>query len=97
MAIELTDIYEYLDNVGIKHSNIGYRYLVMAIQSGSEHMELLFKINDLYVVIAERFNKSPQSVGSSIRNAISFTNQPNKEFIVKSIMSINMSENNDSN
>lgn len=93
MEIDLTDIQKYLDNNGIKHSNNGYRYIIMAIQLGNDYPEMLVRINDIYKEIADKYDKKPKNIENSIRNALKSTKQSNEEFIEKAIILIGLRKN----
>jgi hypothetical protein len=80
----------YLDTFGIKHSNMGFRYLITAVEIGYERPQLLFKISDLYGEIAQVYKTNKSSVEKSIRYAILSSGLTNKEFIMRAVDSINM-------
>lgn len=80
----------YLDSIGIKHANMGFRYLVTAIEIGSENPKLLYKVSDLYDEIAQLYDTNKSSVEKSIRYAVISSGLTNKEFILRAVDSINM-------
>ena len=89
MAVKDADINRYLDATGIKHSHIGYRYLLAAIQLGTKSPKSLIKITDLYQKIALNYETEVISVERAIRYAVSPLNLTNKEFITKAVDDIN--------
>lgn len=90
MKLRAIEANRYLDSIGIKHANMGFRYLISAIEIGSDDPKLLYKISDLYEEIAKMYDTSKSSVEKSIRYSVMSTNLTNKEFILRAVDSINM-------
>jgi len=76
-------IHFYLNKKKIKHSHIGYRYLVEAIFIGIESPMFLTKIMKVYERVAEIYHTDAGRVGRGIRYAVSPLKMTNKEFILK--------------
>jgi len=79
------EIIYYLDATEVKHSHMGFRYLVSAIDLGLQSPDMVYRITDLYNAVAVTFNASGAKVERSIRYAIKKTNLTNKEFITRAI------------
>lgn len=66
-----TDIMKYLDSLGFKHAQLGFGYLIDAIQIGSENREALSAITkELYPEVAKRHHSTASRVERAIRHAI---------------------------
>lgn len=74
-------IIRYLDQFGLKHSNMGFRYLLSSITIALQNPELLIKISDIYQKVAEEYSSSTSKVERTIRYAVTPMEQTNKEFI----------------
>lgn len=81
-------INNYLEEQGIKHTNLGYRYLATAIVLGTE--SLPGKIAELYEKIADMHDTSSLSVERAIRYSLSKKETTNKEFIFKAVDRLEM-------
>jgi Sporulation initiation factor Spo0A C terminal. len=82
------EVYDYLNNTGIKHANLGYRYIYTAICMSIASPHKFGKINDLYVNIAEMYSTTSWNVERCIRHAILSSdnkNITNKEFITSAV------------
>ena len=90
--IKTIDIYNYFDTYSIKHSNSGFRYLITAIQLGSDDVENYSKITKLYERVAEVHSTTRTTVERSIRYSISKMNMTAKEFIMKAIFDLLMAK-----
>lgn len=75
-------VYNYLNSIGIKHSNVGFKYLIDAICFMVEDPIENDKINVVYNKIAQKYGTSAVCVERSIRYLVRPKNS-NKEFIVK--------------
>lgn len=75
-------INEYLDNSGLKHSHMGYQYLIEALKITTNSKESI-KVGEIYNEIAKTFKTSPFCVERSIRHSLSKIPMSNKEFIAK--------------
>lgn len=78
-------ISEYLKKKGIKRSNIGYCYLIKAIQMKLDLPLNYIKISDLYGDLAKLYNKTPASIERAIRYSIPQKGIPNKVFIIEAV------------
>ena len=85
MSKHTENIVSYLDSVGLRHSLIGYRYLIAAIQFEMEDLRSCSKMMDTYEAVAVVFNTSRINVERSIRYAICPLQITNKEFILKAV------------
>jgi hypothetical protein len=83
MTNEMKDIYKYLNNTDIKHSNAGYRYLLDAICMMVEDPIENAKISVVYGKLAKKNGTSSICVERAIRYTILSLNLSNKEFIVR--------------
>ncbi len=84
MDITTTAINHYLDNLGVKHTYTGYRYLVEAIRLGVECNHAI-GIMKIYEQIAQSHNTKSSLVERAIRSATNSFGLTNKEFISKAI------------
>lgn len=84
MTIKETEINRYLDNLGVKHACLGYRYLILAIQLKAEHDHDI-GLMEIYRMIAKERNIRFNHVERAIRYAISPFGLTNNEFIAKSV------------
>ena len=76
-----TDINRYLDAIGIKHANAGYKYLMTLISTGIRYPSLLMNISELYREVSKLLGKSEGCIERSVRYSIKENGQSNKEFI----------------
>lgn len=84
----LDSIYQYLDSFGIKHSYKGYRYLLLAIQSGLNNPSILSNLRGVYSAIAEQKNTKSINVKRDIRYAIMPLNTTSKQFISTAVSAL---------
>ncbi len=77
--------YRYIRSKGIKYSNLGFQYLLEAINIGVTNPEKLRRIKSLYEEIANRFDTNSMNVERNIRYSIAPLGEKNKEFIIKSV------------
>ncbi len=75
----------YLEEIGIKHSSKGYRYLVCALKNGSKNPRLLSNIRNIYTNIADEYETNEISVERAIRYALLPFRTTNKEFISRAV------------
>jgi hypothetical protein len=75
----------YLDSMGIKHANTGYRYLMTALEIGADNPQLLYRISDLYEKVAQIHGTKKTNVEKSIRYCVSPSGMTNKEFISRAV------------
>jgi hypothetical protein len=80
-----TDINRYLEQNGIKHALLGYRYLFAIIKIGVEDRVPLKSITDLYEKVAQTYGVEAYSIERAIRYSIKRRKMTNKEFILKAI------------
>ncbi len=77
------EIFQYLDDMRINHTNSGYRYLAKAIQICLENPLETTNIMDVYRMVGITCNKNQASVEKAIRYSIFPTGLTNKKFIWK--------------
>lgn len=96
MIISEITIKRYLDMQGVKHSNLGYQYLVSGMLITANNSGISRNIADLYIQIADMYGTKPLRVERAIRHLIRNSNQTNKEFILRAVddikCNINISE-----
>ena len=80
-----TEVYKYLEYNGIKHSNLGFRFVATSILLGIETPSYCMKIASLYDEVARIHETSSACVERAIRNAITGVKMTNKEFIAKAV------------
>lgn len=83
------EISRYFDRYNLKHSLLGYRYLIAAVQTCIDYPLSPINIFDIYKKIAEDFDVSCGSVERAIRYELSENHITNKEFILKTIDALN--------
>lgn len=76
---------DYLDKFGVKHSQLGYKYLVSAFTVISEEPDKKTTLCEVYEKIAERYRSEPKCVAKAIGYAIKHNGISNKEFIFRAI------------
>jgi hypothetical protein len=81
----ITAVYNYLEEQGIKHSNLGFRFLASAIMLGIESPAYCMKIAGLYEEVAKEHDSNRACVERAIRNSIPGRRVTNKEFIAKAV------------
>lgn len=84
MVITTVAINKYLDNMGVKHTYAGYKYLVEAIMLGAERTHAI-GIMKIYDQIAQIHNTKSSLIERAIRSAITSFGLSNKEFISKAV------------
>jgi hypothetical protein len=96
LEINKKDIADYLDKYGLKHSLIGFDYLVTAIIFGLENNELKYHTCDLYNAVAKFYDINTSRIERSIRNSILVAkiNESSGEFLAKAIDSFYYSNQN---
>ncbi len=88
----ITAVYSYLEEQGIKHSNLGFRFLASAIMLGIETPSYCMKIAGLYEEVAKEQSTNRACVERAIRNAIPGRKVTNKEFIAKAVDTLTAEE-----
>lgn len=78
-------IKDYLDKCGVKHSQLGFKYLVSALSVISEEPDKKTTLSEVYEKIAERYSSEPKCVAKAICYAIKHYGITNKEFIFRAI------------
>ncbi|RFZ75637.1 hypothetical protein DS742_27905 [Lacrimispora amygdalina] len=85
MTIENAQINRYLNHMGVKHSNSGYRFLISAIKLKAEHGHKIGYV-EIYNNIAREYGISSYNrVERAIRYAIASFGATNKEFIARAV------------
>lgn len=85
MAVNSELIKNYLDKCGVKHSNLGFRYLVSAFMIVCEEPDKNTILLEVYEKVAEKHNSAPKSVEKAISYSIKHRGITNKEFIISAI------------
>lgn len=85
MEIKGMDIYNYMDKMGIKHANTGYRYLATAIRICTDSPEMGYNMTYLYRIISEMFDTKMFCVERAMRYSLSMSMMTNKEFVSKAV------------
>ncbi|MBP8641049.1 MAG: hypothetical protein KBI01_09175 [Oscillospiraceae bacterium] len=83
--VDTKAINNYLEDKGIKHSNLGFRYLLTAILLGIDSPSGYKRITDMYETVATVHHTDAAAVEHAIRYSISKKNITNKEFITKAV------------
>lgn len=83
--VDTKEINSYLEDKGIKHSNLGFRYLLTAILLGIDSPSIYKRITDMYETIATIHHTDAAAVEHAIRYSVSKKNITNKEFIAKAV------------
>lgn len=94
LRADINNIYQYVDTLGIKHGNLGFRYLVALIQIGIETYETCYKISNMYEKVAKIYGTNRSSVERAVRYSIKSTKykgMTNKEFVMVVIDDITFS------
>ena len=78
-------IKNYLDKCGVKHSNLGFKYLVSVIMIVGADPDNNTVISEVYKKVAEKYNSAPNSVERAIRYSIKHHKITNKEFVNRAI------------
>ena len=86
--VGISAVYSYLEEHGIKHSNLGFRFLASAIMLGLESPAYCMKIASLYEEVAKEHSSNRACVERAIRNCIPGGKITNKEFIAKAVDSL---------
>lgn len=86
-------IYNYLEEQGIKHSNLGYRYLTTSILLGLNDSSACLKITDLYQKVADFHHVKASDVERTIRYSLISSKMTNKEFISRAVDELNLAQN----
>jgi hypothetical protein len=85
MAINSAAIKNYLDRCGVKHSNLGFKYLVSVILIVSADADKNIVISEVYEKVAKKYNSAPKSIERAIRYSIKHHGITNKEFVIRAI------------
>ncbi|SHI19007.1 Forkhead domain-containing protein [Sporobacter termitidis DSM 10068] len=78
-------IKDYLEKEGLKHSSLGFRYLVLIISIVGKDPDKNTVLSEVYKIIATEYDASPKSIDRSIRYSIKHQDVTNKEFIMKAV------------
>lgn len=76
-------IYQQLNSEGVKHSLLGFRYLMKLLKLMSENPCRKKNLYDYYDEIAKIYDVKPTSVERAIRYSVSESGKTNKEFILQ--------------
>jgi hypothetical protein len=85
MAMNSSAIKSYLDRCGVKHSNLGFKYLVSVFMIVSAEADKNTVISEVYEKVAKKYNAAPKSVERAIRYSIKHHRVTNKEFVIRAI------------
>ena len=87
-------ISDYLDEKGIGHSRIGYRYLMMGLRALLDGKVDRCNVSAVYDYVSLATNVSPGQVDRAIRGSIRKSNSPvtNKEFLLRTLDDLRLSE-----
>lgn len=86
-------IYQQLNREGVKHSRVGFRYLMELFRLMSENPYYNKNLYDYYEKIAKMYDVKPTSVERAIRYSISDSGKTNKEFILQTFGDLLYKEN----
>ncbi len=78
-------IKNYLDRCGVKHSQLGFKYLVSVFNIMCEEPDSKMTLSEVYEQVAEQYNSTPKSVAKAIDYSIRHHKVTNKEFIYRAI------------
>lgn len=85
MAVKEAQINRYLNKIGVKHANSGYRFLISAIKLKAKYGYNIGYIK-IYDTIAREYGISSYNrVERAIRYAIAPFGMTNKEFIARAV------------
>ena len=84
---------EYLESQGIRHSNVGFRYLMLGIRLSLDGKVNYGRINSVYEEIGRQANVTVGQVDCAIRSVIRKSSDPvsNKEFLIRAVDTLNWS------
>lgn len=85
MASNSTTIKNYLDRCGVKHSNLGFKYLVSVFLIVGAEPDKNTIISEVYEKVAEKYNSAPKSVERAIKYSIKHRRITTKEFVIRAI------------
>ena len=90
-------ISDYLETQGIRHANVGFRYLMLGIRLSLDGKVNYGRINSVYEAIGLEAGVTVGQVDCAIRNVIRKTAEPvsNKEFLVRAVDTLTWGENAD--
>ena len=90
-------ISDYLESQGIRHANVGFRYLMLGIRLSLDGKVNYGRINSVYEAIGLEAGVTVGQVDYAIRNVIRKTAEPvsNKEFLVRAVDTLTWAENAD--
>lgn len=88
-------ISDYLEAQGIRHANVGFKYLMLGIRLSLDGKVNYGRINSVYEVIAQEAKVTVGQVDCAIRNVIRKTAEPvsNKEFLARAIDTLTWEDN----
>ena len=86
-SISNKTIGEYLESQGIRHSNIGFKYLMLGIRVSLDGKVNYARINSVYEEIGRQAGVTVGQVDCAIRSVIRKTENPvsNKEFLIRAV------------
>lgn len=76
---------KYLDKCGVKHSQLGYKYLVTVFMIMDSEIDKRTNITDIYEQVAEIHDSLAKNIEKAIYYAIKHLGITNKEFIYRAI------------
>lgn len=88
-------ISEYLEGQGIRHANVGFKYLMLGIRLSLDGKVNYGRINSVYEAIGQEAGVTVGQVDCAIRNVIRKTAKPvtNKEFLVRAVDTLTWNDN----
>ena len=86
-SISNKTIGEYLESQGIRHSNIGFKFLMLGIRVSLDGKVNYARINSVYEEIGRQAGVTVGQVDCAIRSVIRKTENPvsNKEFLIRAV------------
>ncbi len=86
-------IYQQLNREGVKHSRVGFRYLMELLRLMDENPYEKKNLYDYYDEIAKAYDVKPASVERAIRYSIAESGKTSKEFILQTYREMLYKEN----
>lgn len=83
MKLNTTSINFYLDKKNVKHSSLGFKYLVSAFMITGIDASQNITMAEVYQKVANKHGTRPNCVERAIRYSIKHQGITNKEFIFK--------------
>ena len=77
-----------VDSTGVKHSSVGYKYLITCVESVLLSGDRCFKVKDIYEKVANIHNVRWITIERAIRIAIKKANEDIKKKTNKEVISI---------